>query len=295
MTKVVLLLEDSDQFRADLGKRLRASYAVHSANSIEHAQQIVLARRIDYAVIDLKLDYQVTYSGVAFVEFLKRRQPWTKVLVCSGYLSDEIKSKLSDDVDAFVSKGDPNENCILSVLRRLQELDASIRRKTCLAIMPMSDSTSCLAKEWNEVYWQMIEPAVIQSPLEYTCTRSVVKLGNIIEEVLDSLNKADLVIADLTDRNPNVFYEIGVRHALRDRTILIAQTLEDVPFDLRQYSILVYDWRVKEGRERFKHALHELMNILESDPSKGVSPVRSYLGYNGDSVSVRSGSSELPI
>ncbi len=295
MTKVVLLLEDSDQFRNDLGKRLRATYAVHSTNSIENAEKIVHAETIDYAVIDLKLDYQVTYSGVEFVKFLKRHQPQAKVLVCSGYLSDEIKATLSSDVDEFVSKGDPNENCILAVLKRMKKLETAIHKRICMVIMPMSDSISCRTEEWDEVYQLMIEPAFEGLQIEYECHRSVVKLGNIIAEVLDSLNKADLVIADLTDRNPNVFYELGVRHALRDRTILMTQSLDDVPFDLQQYAILVYDWRIKAGREEFKRKLHELLDLLESDPAKGVSPVRSYLGYSGYPVSARAESSGLPI
>ena len=103
------------------------------------------------------------------------------------------------------------------------------------------------------------------------------RTGNIIEDILDNLNRADLVIADLTDKNPNVFYELGVRHALRHATILISQRLEDIPFDLRPLAIHVYDWKTKEGRREFRLRIKELLSAIDAGADDCVSPVRKYL------------------
>lgn len=64
--------------------------------------------------------------------------------------------------------------------------------------------------------------------------------GSIMERVYNQIAKADLVVADMTDRNPNVFYEVGYAHALGTTAILVTRTEADIPFDLRQYPHVVY-------------------------------------------------------
>jgi len=107
-------------------------------------------------------------------------------------------------------------------------------------------------------------------------------VGSIITQIFDSLNSAEVVIADLTDRNANVFYELGVRHTLRDATILIAQRLEDVPFDLRQQAIIVYDWKISGNRDQARRTLQEAMKKIEVEIEEGrreiiISPVRAFM------------------
>ena len=69
-------------------------------------------------------------------------------------------------------------------------------------------------------------------------------IGNqrsILNDIVVQIAQSDLVIADLTGCNPNVFYELGLAHALRRPVILLTQDIEDVPFDLQPYRILEYD------------------------------------------------------
>jgi SAM-dependent methyltransferase len=62
----------------------------------------------------------------------------------------------------------------------------------------------------------------------------------IIQRIYNGIEKADLVLADLTDKNPNVFYEIGYAHASGKPVAFLASKAEDVPFNLRNYPILTY-------------------------------------------------------
>ena len=76
---------------------------------------------------------------------------------------------------------------------------------------------------------------------------------NILRDVVRGIATSDLIVADLTTANPNVFYELGIAHALRKQTILITQSIDDVPFDLRPYRLLEYSThfvRIQEARER---------------------------------------------
>ena len=81
-------------------------------------------------------------------------------------------------------------------------------------------------------------------------TEPIARAGNIRADMFELLAKADLVIADISIHNANVFYELGARHALRDkRTFLIRSRSDEVPFDLRTDRYLEYD-KDEPGRER---------------------------------------------
>jgi hypothetical protein len=64
--------------------------------------------------------------------------------------------------------------------------------------------------------------------------------GNILERVFNQIAKADLVIADMSERSPNVFYEVGYAHALGKTTLLLTRDAADIPFDLQQFPHIVY-------------------------------------------------------
>ena len=59
-----------------------------------------------------------------------------------------------------------------------------------------------------------------------------------LDRIYNQISKADLVIADLSGRNPNVFYEIGYAQALCKQVILLSKTTKDIPFDLKHYNVL---------------------------------------------------------
>lgn len=62
----------------------------------------------------------------------------------------------------------------------------------------------------------------------------------VLERIYNQIAKADLIVADMTGRNPNVFYEVGYAHALNQRTILLTKNADDIPFDLKHFPHIVY-------------------------------------------------------
>lgn len=113
-------------------------------------------------------------------------------------------------------------------------------KKKCFVIMPFSTTKSCSENRWAQIFDYIIKPAVEDSGLGYVCERSSADRQNLIKGILEALNEANVVIADLTDSNPNVFYELGIRHTLANRTILIAQGKKHIPFDLTPYPVAFY-------------------------------------------------------
>ncbi len=157
-------------------------------------------------------------------------------------------------------------------------------KKKCFVIMPVSATKSCTESEWNGIYEHMIKPAVTGSRLGYNCERSKPMTGAFIRDILDGLNRADVVIADLTDRNPNVCYELGIRHTLKKRTILIAQNIEDVPSDLQSYWVVTYK-KDLTGASEFKKRVREILREMQKDPEKSDSPVADFLGIKNIYIS----------
>lgn len=73
--------------------------------------------------------------------------------------------------------------------------------------------------------------------------------NSILDRVYNQIAKSDLIIADMTERNPNVFYEVGYAHALGKRVILLTQHSQDIPFDLKHYSHIVYGGKINELKQ----------------------------------------------
>ena len=67
----------------------------------------------------------------------------------------------------------------------------------------------------------------------------------ILERIFNQINKADIIVADMTGRNANVFYEVGYAHALGKIVLLLTQNADDIPFDLKHKQHIVYAGKIK--------------------------------------------------
>jgi len=96
--------------------------------------------------------------------------------------------------------------------------------------------------DFDQVSKQLIEPALTALGVTGRDTIEIVTPGNIHSDMFQRLLTADLVVADVSIHNANVFYELGIRHALRKRrTFLLRTQQDDYPFDLQTYRYLTYD------------------------------------------------------
>ncbi len=86
--------------------------------------------------------------------------------------------------------------------------------------------------------------------------------SNIVREIRD----ASIIIVDITDRNPNVFYELGMAHLLKQsHTIIITQDdYKDTPFDISHFRIIKYEDSI-EGKEKLESQLRKTLEILLTD------------------------------
>lgn len=85
--------------------------------------------------------------------------------------------------------------------------------------------------------------------------------GIIISDITKSINESKIVIAEITQGNSNVFYEVGYAHALNKPTILIAQKDTKLPFDVSPFRILFYENTIA-GKKRVEEGLKKHLNAI---------------------------------
>lgn len=96
--------------------------------------------------------------------------------------------------------------------------------------------------DFEDIHLKLIGPAMVKAGLAGNTTQDIAQAGNIREDMFQLLAHADVVIADISLHNANVFYELGARHALRTRrTFMIRFAADEVPFDLKTDRYLSYD------------------------------------------------------
>lgn len=139
--------------------------------------------------------------------------------------------------------------------------------KSCFVICPLGLDKSETRTRANKVLDFIIKP--VTQLLGYTVERADLTPEHqqtIPESISKNIFEANLVIADLTDCNPNVFYELGKRHAWGGHTIHLTQDLNTLPFDVRHHRVIEYDLEDPAAVERIRTALRLGISQLEKVP-----------------------------
>ena len=151
------------------------------------------------------------------------------------------KSKLAEktgDKYRIIDISNEGSNGLVDSSSEIEKLSksASISSSdTCFVMMPF-------AKPLGDYYAKIYEPAIIKVGLKpIRADNDIFGTGKIIDQIWDGINSAKVLVAELTDRNPNVYYELGLAHALKKPVVLICSNEEDVPFDLKHIRVIYYD------------------------------------------------------
>jgi hypothetical protein len=106
---------------------------------------------------------------------------------------------------------------------------------SCFVMMPFAFP---LGGYYNSIYEPAIKKAGI-TPLR--ADADIFGTGKIIEQIWSGINSARVLVAELTGRNPNVLYELGLAHALKKPVVLVCSNEGDVPFDVKHVRVIYYD------------------------------------------------------
>lgn len=115
-------------------------------------------------------------------------------------------------------------------------------------------------KKFNDIYTYGIKQSCTE--LNTYCERvdEQIYKERILDRIYNQISKADIIIADMTGRNANVFYEVGYAHALGKNVILLTQNAEDIPFDLKHFPHIIYNGQITKLGENLKTRLDWFLN-----------------------------------
>lgn len=134
---------------------------------------------------------------------------------------------------------------------------------TCFILMPFKEP-------FGTYYNVIIEPAVQKAGLKAFRADSVFLPRPIMADIWDMIQGAKVVLAELTGKNPNVFYELGLGHAIGKPIVLISETIDDVPFDLQALRVITYDKDDPKWGDKLRNDIVSSLEATLSEPTKAV-------------------------
>jgi hypothetical protein len=105
----------------------------------------------------------------------------------------------------------------------------------CFVLLPLKEP-------FKTIYSAAVEPVAAELGISCGHAEGIFGPGRIMRDIVSSITFAEVVVAELTGRNPNVFYELGIAHQQGKQVVLLSQTMEDVPFDIRDMRVVLYEW-----------------------------------------------------
>jgi hypothetical protein len=108
-------------------------------------------------------------------------------------------------------------------------------KRNAFVLMPFKE-------HYDAYYSALFQPSLEAAGYNVTRADDVFTPHPIIEDIQKAIIGADLILCEMSERNPNVFYELGLSHAIGRPTILVSRKEEDIPFDLRHIRVILYDY-----------------------------------------------------
>lgn len=146
-------------------------------------------------------------------------------------------------------------------------------RKRCFVIAPIGAVGSEARQRSDDLFAHLVEPVVRSRGFEPQRADQLGKPGLITSQVMQRLIDDDLVIADLSGSNANVFYELALRHAVKKPVILLMVQGEKIPFDVAQSRTIYFDYSSWGSLATAKTELERQIQAIQSNPSDFDNPI----------------------
>jgi hypothetical protein len=123
-------------------------------------------------------------------------------------------------------------------------------------------------ERWSDRIWERIlRPAL--TDLGLTAVRADDLYGrDVMEDIWGGILRSRVVVADISARNPNVFYELGIAHTVGRPVVLLTQSVDDIPFDLNRFRHIVYEDNA-DGYDRLRSGLIQTVSGILQEGAAG--------------------------
>lgn len=150
----------------------------------------------------------------------------------------------------------------------------STKKEQCFIITPIGEDNAPIRRHIDGIIDAAIIPA-LRDKYEIKAAHHISKPGSITKQVIEAIYNAKLVIANLSERNPNVMYELALRHAVGKPVIMIVDRETTVPSDIVMQRVIIYDNDAK-GVLELQAALKKAESEIDFDSKGG--PIFDVLG-----------------
>jgi DNA-binding beta-propeller fold protein YncE len=134
-----------------------------------------------------------------------------------------------------------------------------IENDLCFVLMPFRSN-------FDELHSAIIKPTMTEMGMKCKRGDEIYGTKSVMSDIWEYIQRARVVIADLTDQNPNVLYELGICHAINKDVIIITQSMNDVPFDLRHLRCIEYR-NTQQGWVKLREELRKTTTSLKCEIS----------------------------
>lgn len=199
-------------------------------------------------------------------------------------------------IEQAVEEAIPNENNLESNLEerefdKNQETDTTGSHSnnvdlesTCFYIAPIGEAETEERKHSDLFLESIVAPAFENFGYEVIRADNIGKPGMITNQIIDYIMNAAFVVCDLSYHNPNVFYELALRHATKKPTIHIIRKCDKIPFDINDFRTIVIDdssiYTLIPALESYKNQIVQQIRQMLDDPDAVDNPILSYLEKN---------------
>lgn len=139
-----------------------------------------------------------------------------------------------------------------------------VSKKRCFIISPIGNEGSETRIRSDKILRHLITDPVVKFGYEIIRADKISEPGIITTQIIDHIVNCELVVADLTDKNPNVFYELAIRHAIRKPLVQIIKQGEIIPFDVAATRIIQFDLSDLDSVSAAKDQITSQVAAIES-------------------------------
>ena len=133
--------------------------------------------------------------------------------------------------------------------------------------------------DFDSFYEKVLKPTLEEQGFDVNRADDFQNRRNILKDVMEGISNGDLIVADLTGRNANVFYELATAHSFKKPVLMITQSIDDVPFDLSNYRLLEYSISISGLDETRAKIRNFAASFLGGDVSFS-NPVTDFYPHN---------------
>ncbi len=193
---------------------------------------------------------------------------------------EELEEKIPSDIEA---DSDQNDD-ILHNNNSLETTNGTNWGKICFYISPIGKEQSEERKHSDLFLESIISPALEEFGYKVVRADSIGKAGMITNQIIDYIINSALVVCDLSFHNPNVFYELSLRHSTRKPTVHIIRKCDSIPFDINDFRTIIIDdssiYTLIPSLDTYRNQITQQVRQMVEEPETIDNPILSYLEKN---------------